>query len=188
MQPVTKISVAEYFALEDASSTKHELVNGQIFAMSGASYRHNRIAMNVAISLGTQLRGSGCRPVGSDQRIHVLATDLDTYPDVSVVCGEAQKSPADRHAIVNPTVLVEVLSPSTESYDRGAKWVHYQQIPSLREYLLVSSSEPRLERFFRGDDGGWRYELVDGAAGALKLSACAATVAIAEVYLDVPEE
>ncbi len=186
MQPVARVSVAEYFAMEDASTTKHELVNGQVLAMSGASYRHNRIAMNVAISLGSQLRGSGCRPVGSDQRVHVLATDLDTYPDVTVICGDARKSPADRHAVVNPTLLVEVLSPSTESYDRGAKWVHYQRIPSLREYVLVSSGEPRLERFFRDDDGSWRYELV--ATGAMKLAACAASLRLDEVYADVPEE
>lgn len=186
MQPVTRVSVADFAAAEDASSTKHELVNGQVLAMSGASSRHNAIAANLMIALGAQLRGRGCRPYGSDQRVHVLATDLDTYPDLAVVCGPLQRSPSDRHAVVNPALLVEVLSPSTESYDRGAKWGHYQQIPSLREYLLVSGEPPRIERFFRGDDGVWRYE--SATEGGVRLAACAATLTFEDVFADLPDE
>ncbi|HEY4120316.1 MAG TPA: Uma2 family endonuclease [Byssovorax sp.] len=189
MDPAPVVTLGEYLAFEDASATKHELVNGQIVAMSGASIRHNAIAMNLAVLLGNALKGSRCRPSGSDQRIHGLATGIDTYPDLSIVCGPHEVSPEDRHAIVNPSVLVEILSPSTESYDRGAKWRHYQRIPSLREYVLVAGfGEPAIECFRRTDDGRWIYELVRGDDAEIALTSCGATLALADVYADAPPE
>ncbi|MFI5303120.1 MAG: Uma2 family endonuclease [Polyangiales bacterium] len=189
MEAARVTTLADFVAFEDASPTKHELVNGVIVAMAGASMRHNAIAMNIGAALHLQLRAGDCRPYSSDQRVHVLRTDLDTYPDVVVICGAPILSPDDRHAVTNPTLLVEVLSPSTERYDRGAKWLHYQQLPTLREYLLVASEgEPTIERFFRGDDGGWRYDVVRGEAAVMKLASCAASLSIDDAYAKAPAE
>lgn len=187
MQPVPLVSVADYAALENESETRHELVGGQIVAMAGASPRHNAIALNIAAELRRLLRGRNCRPYGSDQRVLVEATQLDTYPDVSVICGEMTRSSSDQRAATNPTVLVEVLSPSTESYDRGAKWQHYQRIPTLREYMLVSVVDLRVERFFRGGDGVWRYELIAGADTTIALDSVEVRLPLAEIYADLPE-
>lgn len=187
MQPAPLVSVADYAALENESEARHELVAGQIVAMAGASPRHNAIALNIAAELRRLLRGRNCRPYGSDQRVLVEATHLDTYPDVSVICGEINRSSDDERAATNPTLLVEVLSPSTERYDRGAKWQHYQRIPSLREYLLVSVVDTRVERFFLGGDGVWRYELVANPEAFVALDSLAVRLHLAEVYADLPE-
>ena len=187
MVPVTRTSVRDYAALEDASATRNQLIEGQIVAMAGATPRHNAISLNIAAWLRGALRGRPCRPYPSDQRVHVLATGLDTYPDVTVICGELVRSTDDPRATTNPTLIVEVLSPSTETYDRGAKWRHYQRIPSLREYLLVSSEEPRVERFFLGDDGVWRYRLTTHSEESVTLGALDVTLPLAEIYADLPD-
>ena len=187
MQPASSTTIAEYVALESASDIRHELVGGHIVAMAGAAPRHNAIGANIASELRVALRGKGSRPYGSSQRVHVLATGLDTYPDITVVCGAIIASPDDALAATNPTLLVEVLSPSTESYDRGAKWQHYQHIPTLREYLLVSAAEPRFERFFLGDDGIWRYELVAAPAESVALGALGIRLSLAESFAGMME-
>src|SRR5580704_2259236 len=147
MQPLAKhvVTASEYLAAERKSETKHELVNGEVLAMSGASPAHNLIAANLTRRLGELLDRRPCVVLTSDQRIHVPATGLFAYPDLTVVCGRAELHPEDDHTIVNPRVIVEVLSDSTEAYDRGAKFKHYQSIATLEEYVLVASSERRVE-------------------------------------------
>jgi Uma2 family endonuclease len=177
-----RFTFAGYLALEETSTVKHEFLAGHVWAMAGGTPEHGAIAANVIISLGGQLRGEPCRVFTSDVRIRVKATGLATYPDVSVVCGEQQSDPDDAggNTLVNPRVVVEVLSPSTEEYDRGEKLAHYKQIPSLEEILLIAHEEPRLERWRREGDH-WILEVVRGT-GSATLTSIGAELPIAEIY------
>lgn len=186
MQPVAKVSEDEYLALERAADRKHELVNGQMLAMAGASPRHNAICANVIAGLRGLLRGGPCRPLTSDQRVHVPATGLFTYPDVTVVCGEARYHAKDRHTLLTPTVLFEVLSPTPsptrEADDRGAKFHHYASIESLREYVLVGSVERRVEHYRRLDPRRWELVTYDTEGALVELPALAIALPFDEVY------
>src|SRR5215831_14711660 len=136
---------AEYIALERSSNVKHEYLDGRIYAMSGGSREHAAIAVNVSTLLNVALRGKPCAVHSPNLRIRVLDSGLETYPDVSVICGKPEIDPDDKHAVTNPVVLVEVTSPSTEAYDRGEKLEHYKRIASLREIVLVSHREKLVE-------------------------------------------
>lgn len=179
------ISPPEYLALERESPTRNELVNGRIYAMAGASPIHNQIAANLTGLVWSHLRSSSCRPYGSDQRVGMPATGFYTYPDLSIACAPEEFDPEDPNTLVNPTVLFEVLSPSTEAYDRGAKFAHYRRIPSLREYWLVSSDCMRIERFVdRGGD--WVYQEFEGPHAQVPLGTVAgATLPLSEIYARV---
>jgi Uma2 family endonuclease len=157
----------EYLAKERVAEGKSEYYRGQIFAMSGGSPRHNTISVNISSSLRGRLRGSPCRPFNSDQRIRIQANGLATYPDVSVVCGEFQVNSVDRDAIVNPRVFFEVLSQSTESYDRGKTFELSRQLDSLEEYVLVSQGEALIERFSRQEYGSWLLTVFKGLNASL---------------------
>lgn len=146
---------AEYVALEEAATVKHELVDGVMVAMSGGSPQHAALASSFARLLGNALEGRPCRVFSSDLRVHVVATGLVAYPDLSVVCGPLQVDDDDPHAIVNPVLLVEVLSPSTEAWDRGTKAAHYRRIEPLSEYVLVSQDHRRVEVVRRTAVGTW---------------------------------
>ena len=142
-------------------------------------------------TLGGRLRGSSCRPCNSDQRIRIPANGLATYPDVSVVCGEVQVDAEDRDAIINPRIIFEVLSKSTESYDRGKKFDLYRQLESLCQYILVAQDEALVERFVRQDDGSWNLTVFKGLEALLELSALACELPLREIYEDImlgPEE
>jgi len=184
-EPAHKLTLtfAKFLEQERASDTRHELVNGEIFAMAGGTIEHGRLTSNVTILLGAQLRGRPCSAFSSDVLIRVLATGLASYPDLSVVCGKLERDPEDANTIINPTVLVEVLSDSTEAYDRGEKFAHCRRIPSLKEYVLVSQHEPRIEVFRRGDDGIWSLHEA-GATERVKLEAIACELSVDEVYAD----
>jgi Uma2 family endonuclease len=145
---------AEYLALEDESPIRHEYLDGEIYAMAGGSPDHAALAAAVIGLLGTQLP-PGCRAFTSDLRVRVPDTGLSTYPDAAVICGRTLRAADDPLAVVNPVVLVEVTSPSTEDYDRGEKLRHYKHLPSLREVLVVSHREPRLTVHRRDEDGRW---------------------------------
>lgn len=166
--PGHRYTYAEYLAYERDSALKHEYEDGAILAMAGGSRRHNALALRVGGALDAT-RERECTAFQSDQKVRVLATGKATYPDVTVVCGPIEGDPAepDGATITNPTLLVEVLSPSTEQEDRGNKWRHYQQLPSLQEYVLVSQTEPRVERFRRLPTGTWEY--AEATAGTLEL-------------------
>ena len=153
VQPTAKMTPEEYLETERKAETKSEYFAGEVFAMAGAGESHNVIVANVIIGLGTQLRGRPCKVYPSDMRVQVAPTGLFTYPDVVVVCGEPKFLDEKRDTLLNPTLLVEVLSDSTEAYDRGQKFEHYRQIESLQEYVLISPAAPKLERFLRQDAG-----------------------------------
>lgn len=183
-EPARKLSFtyADYLAREQASAVKHEYLDGEIYAMAGGTPEHGLICANVIGELRAQLRGKPCRVYTSDVRVRVQATGLATYPDVSVACGPREVDPEDRNAIVNPIVLVEVLSSSTETYDREEKFAHYRRIPSLREYLLVSQAEPHIHHYRRNDDGTWTLRDVR-PPDPVDLSSLACRLDLAEVYL-----
>jgi Uma2 family endonuclease len=185
-EPARKLSLtfAEYLALEQASDTKHEYLNGEVFAMAGGTPEHGLMAVNVAGVLRAELLGGRCRVYSSDVRVRVQATGLGTYPDVSVVCGKLERDPEDENSILNPIVLVEVLSKNTEAYDRGEKFAHYQTIPSLREYVLVSYQRRRLEVLRRNEDGTWTlHDLRD--SGIAELVSIGCKLPLDEVYRGV---
>lgn len=167
--PRHRYTYAEYLAYERDSELKHEYDSGEILAMAGGSRRHNALALRVGAALDAA-RERGCVAFQSDQKVRILATGRATYPDATVVCGEIEGDPVDPQnaTITNPTLLVEVLSPSTEQEDRGSKWQHYQLIPSLQEYVIVSQDAARVERFRRLPGGSWEY--TETTTGALELS------------------
>ncbi len=144
-------SYADYLQREQETGLKHEWLDGQIFAMAGGTLEHARLIAEVTRAL--QFDPKQCRIFTSDLKVRVQATGLATYPDVTIVCGTPAVDGADPNAVVNPSVIVEVLSNTTEAYDRGEKWAHYRQIPSLRAYLLVDQIRPRVEMYERTADG-----------------------------------
>src|SRR5688500_15943172 len=163
--PKPKLTVAEYLARERAAEFKSEYYRGETFAMAGASRQHNTAKENLIGELFTRLKGSPCRTFSSDQRVKVPVTGLYTYPDIVIVCGKPEYDPLDPDTLVNPVAVIEVLSPATETYDRGAKFRQYQQLPSVQEYVLVSQNEPVVERFVRQNDGTWVLTVVTGLGG-----------------------
>lgn len=175
----------EYLTYERDSGMKHEYDDGEIVAMAGGSRRHNALAARIIATL-ENARQPRCVVFTSDQRIRVLATGRTTYPDASLVCGPIDSDPAEPGGptIANPTLIVEVLSPSTEQVDRGDKWQHYQLIPSLQEYVLVSQSQARVERYRRLPTGGWEYH--DATEGVVQLSSGAA-IDLARLYAQLPD-
>jgi Uma2 family endonuclease len=175
----------EYLLLEDIAEVKHEFLGGEVWAMAGGSPEHAAIIGNVTTLLNVQLRGQRCRVHSTELRVRVKTTGLGTYPDVTVVCGRLERDPDDRtgHTAINPRVIVEVLSPSTEDYDRGEKLSHYQTIPSLQEVVLVAHDRPELEVVRREADGTWSRHLA-GAGQAVQLASIRCELVVAEVYRD----
>lgn len=161
--PQRHVTEAEYLALERTSEVRHEYVNGEMHAMAGGTPLHAAIAANLTAALRVALRGSDCGVASSDLRVHVRATGFYTYPDLTVVCGRVERHPEDDTVILNPTLVAEVLSPSTEAYDRGAKFRHYERIQTLAEYLLVAADGRRLEHFRRLPTGQWLRTVVDAS-------------------------
>jgi Uma2 family endonuclease len=180
-----RYTYAEYLAYERDSGLKHEYDDGEILAMAGGSRRHNALASRIsaALELG---RRAGCVAFQSDQKVRVLATGKATYPDATLVCGPLEGDPADPSGatITNPTLLVEVLSASTEQEDRGGKWQHYQMIPSLQEYVLVSQAETRVERYRRLPSGAWEYS--DVTTGSVDLHS-GARLDLTKLYESLPD-
>jgi Uma2 family endonuclease len=177
----TEYSLAEYLTLENASNVKHEYLAGQIYAMAGGTPDHAALATTAAAVLFSQLRSGRCRAFDSDLRVRVRATGLSTYPDVTVVCGPRELDTEDTKAVTNPTLLLEVLSASTESYDRGDKFDHYRQLPTLREYVLVSQTERRVEVFTRTADAEWTSRAY-GAGERVSLASIDAAIDVDELY------
>lgn len=173
----------EYLAYERGSELKHEFVDGEIVAMAGGS-RHSALAARMTAAL-ENARPAGCIVFQSDMRLRVLSTGVAMYPDVSMVCGPTETDPADpnNETITNAALLVEVLSPSTEQYDRVYKWQQYQRIPSLQEYVLVSQAQPRIEIYRRLPAGSWEY--FDVQDGTVQLSS-GATLDLTALYADLP--
>lgn len=177
------VSPEEYLEFERAALDKHEYLNGEIFAMSGAKLGHVRICRNISTSLTNQLKNRSCEAFQSDLRVHIPTTGLYTYPDVIVVCGEPQLVPDGYlDTLLNPAVIVEVLSPSTADYDRGAKFDHYKTVESLKEYVLVWQEKKRVARFTRRDDGSWNLKDFIGEDVEIDLASVDCSLSMEDIY------
>ena len=178
----TVFTEVEYLALEAASDTKHEFVDGAIVAMAGASPAHNALAANMTASLRALSRGKPCVTLTSDQRIHVPTTGLYTYADVLVACGERRYKSGPPASILNPIVVVEVTSDSTEDYDRGKKFVNYQSIPELRDYVIVSHRERRIDHYRRAEGGEWIVATHTTLDSRIALTGLDGTLTLGDIY------
>lgn len=172
----------QYLAIERAARQKSEYLNGEVFAMGGAGERHNLIAGNVFASLHSQMRGKPCKVYSSDMRVRVSATGLYTYPDVVALCGEASFDDEQQDTLLNPIIIIEVLSKSTEGYDRGEKFAHYRRLESLREYVLISQDESRVEHYMRQSDNQWLMSEVTQLQQSLNLPSIHCSLRITDVY------
>lgn len=177
----------EYLTLERQAKTKSEFFEGEIYAMAGASRKHNLITLNLASELRRQLRGRPCEVYVTEMRVRVRSTGLYTYPDASVVCGKPEFEDVNGDTLLNPTVLVEVLSPSTEGYDRGEKFMQYRRLPSLQEYVVVSQDKVLVERYRRVGDL-WVIGDVHQLDGVLRLESIDCEVPLSEIYYQVEME
>jgi Uma2 family endonuclease len=184
-EPSRRLTAEEYLGLERAAVFRSEFFEGEMFAMAGGTPEHSLIATNLAGEFRNRLKGHHCVPYNADLRVKVEATGLFTYPDLSIVCGPLKLAPGTNDTIVNPAMLVEVLSDSTEGYDRGKKFEHYRQIPTLREYLLVSQKEPRVEQFVRQADGKWLLNEAFGIEKSLELPSLQISISLGEVFENV---
>lgn len=181
----TLFTEAEYVALERASARKHEFVDGLIVAMAGARPPHNIICANVTAALVSLALGRECVTMTSDQRVPVPATRLYAYPDVSVTCGERRYDGEDPPSLLNPTVLVEVTSDSTEDFDRGTKFLHYQSISELRDFVIISHREHRVDHFQRQGDGEWHLSTHKADDARVELEALGGAVTLSQTYAGV---
>ena len=175
-------TIEEYLEMENASDEKHEYYQGEIFAMSGAKTQHNIITRNLMINLGIKLKGKPCQPFGSDQRIHVEKNTLITYPDISVICGKVETLKDDQYNVLNPTLLIEVLSPSTKNYDLGQKFKLYRDIPTLKEYVLVDSVSVSVEDYFINQQGNWELKEHRNLAETLELNSIQVALELKDIY------
>jgi len=180
--PKTKLTPDEYLEFERKAEERHEYFNGEIFAMSGAKRNHNKAATNVSGLIWQHLKGKDCESYSNDMRVFVPRTGLYTYPDVVVVCGEPKFQDKVFDTLLNPTLLIEVLSESTESYDRGKKFQHYRSIESLQEYVLVSQDEARIEKYLKQGDGFWVLSEAVGLDSEIEFASIECRIALAEVY------
>jgi Uma2 family endonuclease len=178
--PTQRMTAAEYLAWERLQPDKHEYLLGEVFAMAGGSIRHSFLAGAATSELRLAFRDAPCRVLTSDTRIAIGSGERYVYADAVVVCGEVRTEPGTSDLLSNPSVIVEVLSESTEKYDRGDKWETYRRVPSLTDYLLVSQLAPHIEHFQREADGSWRYRVL-GAGDSVTL-ATGATLSVDSVY------
>jgi Uma2 family endonuclease len=184
-KPIHRLTEAEYLEIERRAEFKSEFFQGEIFAMAGGTRLHSLIATNFARELGNRLRGIDCIVYNSDLRVKVEPSGLYTYPDLSVVCGELRFVDGQDDTILNPKVIVEVLSDSTEAYDRGAKFELYRQLSSLQTYLLTSQRQPRVEMFTRQPSGEWLLGEAFGLDAQLALPTLNVTISLGEVFANV---
>ncbi len=180
--PKIYLTPAEYLAFERQSEIKHEYFRGELFAMAGASRQHVRIAVNVTILLGNQLKRRGCDVFNSDMRVKVSPTGLYTYPDLVVVCGRPRFEDRELDTLLNPTVVVEILSKSTEAYDRGEKFAQYRTLETLTDYLLISQDRALVERFTRQESGLWLFSDSIGLDAVMPIESIQCQLPLAEVY------
>jgi Uma2 family endonuclease len=180
--PKRYITTAEYLAIERRADVKSEYFNGEMFAMTGASRRHNVIAGNTYRRIHEQLDGRPCEIYMSDMRVKVNSTGLYTYPDLVVVCGEPRFEDAEVDTLVNPNTVIEILSDSTEAYDRGRKFEHYRQIESLREYLLIAQDHVHVEQFVREQNERWVLTETDRLESSVVLATIDCPVRLSDIY------
>ncbi len=179
--PESYLTPEEYLTIERKAEYKSEYSDGEMYAMSGASREHNLISLNIASELRSQLRGSPCETYTSDMRVRITPPRRYLYPDVVVVCGDAEFDDDAVDTLTNPLVIVEVLSPSTENYDRTTKRAWYRRIESLQEYVLVSQDSPHVERYVKRDEG-WALTDTDGLEATIRLESIGCELALSEIY------
>ena len=182
MRVPARFELSQYLSLEEAGHERHEFLDGVIYAMTGGSIRHARICTNVSGGLWSRLKGKPCQPFGGDLRLFIRDVNVATYPDVSVFCGPLETLPKRSDTVLNPTLLVEVLSPSTRLYDRAEKFESYQRIPSLQQYVLVHQDRAVLELFTRQANGVWLPNLFQGQETSVELASIDVTLPLAEVF------
>ena len=186
-----KFTVEEYLQMEKAATERHEYYQGEIFqmqghgellAMSGAANRHNIIFSNLFGEMCLQLKGKSCRPYGPDMRLNIPENTLFTYPDISIYCGDQESIPEDEDSVVNPTVLIEILSPSTREYDRGGKFKLYRDIPTLKEYILVDTATLNVEAFRLNNSKHWELEEYTLLSDILTMPSIGVAIPLTEIY------
>ena len=181
---IKRYSPADYLALERASEVKHEFFDGEMFLMAGGTMEHSQVAANVIGELREQLTDSPCRVLTSDMKIK-LPTGLYTYPDASVVCDQPQYEDDRKDVLLNPLLVVEVLSPSTEAYDRGQKFRHYQTCPSLREYVLIAQDRSAVDHYLRQPSGQWLLTTFESLDATMPLPSLGVGLRLSEIYAKV---
>ncbi|MDQ5910013.1 MAG: Uma2 protein [Pseudomonadota bacterium] len=172
----------EYLDQERRAENRSEFYRGQIYAMAGASRAHNLITVNLTRELSQRLKGRPCEVYSSDMKVKVKSSGLYTYPDVTIVCGEPRFDDAQNDILLNPKIILEVLSPSTEAYDRGDKFEHYRRLASLSDYILVAQHRCRIEHFSRQADGRWLLVEVNDLQADLALDSISCALPLAEIY------
>ena len=182
---IIRYTPQQYLARERVSEYRSQYYRGEIFAMAGGNERHSRISVNLVWRLAQRLEGGSCEVFDKDMRIKVAANGLYTYPDASVVCGGAQFEDEKRDTLLNPTVIFEVLSPSTADYDRGTKFELYRALESLKEYIVVAQEAPFIERHVRQPDGSWLLTEFRSMEQTLTIEAVGCMLPLAEIYLGV---
>lgn len=178
----THVSPEDYLAYERQNEFKSEYFDGEIYAMTGASLRHNLITLNAASELRARLRNTNCQTLAIDMRVKVSSRNLYTYPDVVVVCGKPELEDEHLDSLLNPILLIEVLSKSTASYDRTAKFEHYRTLESLAEHVLIAQDEYRVEQYTKQPDGRWLLTDIRGLEGAVDLASVGCTLALRVIY------
>lgn len=176
-----KFTEEEYLEWEDQQEEKHEFYQGEIFAMAGAGARHNVIQVNTLLGLKLRLQGKPCQPYGSDLRLHIPSNTLYTYPDISVICKDIIEA-EEKGERVEPTVIIEILSPSTASYDRGGKFKYYRGIPSLKEYVLIDSESMNVEVYHYNAFGDWRLREHFSIDDVLELPSLDINIPLSDIY------
>ncbi len=179
-----RLSVADYLEMERTAEVRHEYHRGEIFAMAGGTLNHSFLGNGINTELNLICRRSGCAPFNGDMRIRIEEEDRFLYPEASVVCGPVLRGQGDKNSISNPVLVAEVLSETTETYDRGEKFRLYRTLPSLREYVLISQDKPMVEVFFR-DEAGWHFEAWEGLEAMVALRSLNAEMAMKDLYRNV---
>lgn len=179
-----KYTIEEYLEMEEAATEKHEYYQGEIFAMSGPKFQHIILQKNLSFALGKKLEDKPCQPYGSDLRVHIEKNTLFTYPDITVVCGDPEFRNNDDWNLTNPTIIFEVLSPSTKNYDRGDKFKLYRDIPTLKEYILVDSEAISIEAFYINKNGLWELKEYKTINETLELNSINVSLKLTDIYED----
>jgi len=180
-----KLTTIEYLAIEEKAEFKSEYYNGEMFATAGANEKHNFVNENLVLEVGSRLKGGPCRTVSRDMRMKVEETGLYTYPDMMIFCGKPEYDSLNKNTLINPAVVFEVLSQSSENYDRGAKFRMYQKRLSIREIVLVSQDQPLIQVFTRQPDETWLLTTFDDMTGNFSLLTLPVSVPMVDVYRDV---
>ncbi|WP_293313473.1 Uma2 family endonuclease [Pedobacter sp. UBA5917] len=177
-----RYTVEEYLEMEKESTEKHEYFQGDIFAMSGAGFKHNILFSNIFLAVGNKLKGKSCNIFGSDMRMNIPENTLFTYPDISIYCDDVKHIDIDEETFILPTVIIEILSPSTKNYDRGKKFNLYKDIPSLKEYIMIDSESVSVEAYYINEEKEWILNDYKEISDTFTLVSMGFDVALADIY------